>query len=113
MKHFIPAIALFAMLGSVAQAATPVAKSDATLLCRPATATEHANAQLTDPATGLLCKPFTIAMKTSDGTMHVIGTTVASNATQGPNLEKALTPQQVNDAWVRYLDTTFRIEHSS
>jgi hypothetical protein len=114
MKHIAITLTLIGTLSSAATAATmPDDKTDATLICRPASKTEHANASIKDPAADLVCKPFSIAMKMSDGTMHVIGSATASSAQIGPDISRAITPQQVNDTWVNYLESTFRISHSS
>jgi len=31
----------------------------------------------------------------------------------GPDLSKALTPQQINDAYVKFIEQTFHIDHTS
>jgi len=48
----------------------------------------------------------------SNGSMKMIGH-VSSHSSGGPNLSKALTPEQINDAWVKYIDTTFNVTHTS
>src|SRR5271154_6146608 len=65
----------------------------ATMICRPAQATETANASMTKTSTGLVCEPFAVAMKMSDGAMKTIGNTTVK-ANPGPDFSGALTAQQ-------------------
>jgi len=53
-------------------------------------------------ATTLVCKPLSIEARLSDNTMMRIGST-RSNAAAGPDLSHALSAEQVNDAWARFI----------
>lgn len=84
----------------------------ATYVCHPATAGGTPNAQMTGgSSTALECRTVSLGLKMSDGSMHMIGETSAKRAS-GPDLSKALTPGQVNDAWVKWTEATFNITHS-
>ena len=60
--------------------------------------------------TTLECRAVSMQLKMSDGSMHTIGRVTAKPNT-GPDLSKALTPQQVNDAWVKWTDAMFHVTH--
>ena len=83
----------------------------ATLICRPARSGETANAAMTKTSTQLVCKPFAVRMHMSDGSMKTIGNT-SVKAQPGPDLSRALTPQQSTDAYNKWVTQTFSIDHS-
>jgi len=85
---------------------------EAKMICRPAVDGERPSAEMMSDKTKLVCRPLAIAMRTSDGKMHVIGTVSAQKKSGGPDLARAVTPQQINDTWVKYLETTFHIDRS-
>jgi hypothetical protein len=81
-------------------------------ICRPVVAGETGNAKMTAASeTTLKCKPVSLALKMSTGTMHMIGHVTATSPT-GPNYTGALTPAQLNDAWVKYIEETFHVQRS-
>jgi len=49
----------------------------------------------------------------SGGSLRTIGQTTACSISAGPDLSNALTPQQINDAYVRFIEQTFHIDHTS
>ena len=83
----------------------------ATLICRPALASETANATMTKSSTQLVCEPFAVSMRMSDGSMKTIGSTTAK-ASAGPDFSGALTAQQSNAAYNKWVMQTFHIEHT-
>ena len=101
MKKTISAIAACAVLAmpALALADTPMAGHDAmmakpaaaTMLCRPAAAKEKPTAMMMDGKTAIVCK-------TMDAMMMMKGK-------GGPDLSKALTPDQVDAAWRDYIAT--------
>ena len=94
------------------RAADDTAAGSATYVCRTIETGETANARMlaATPAE-LTCRPISLALKMSNGSMKMIGT-VSAKRTSGPDLSSALTPGQVNDAWVKYVDETFHVDHS-
>ena len=67
----------------------------ATMLCRPAEAKEHGNAMMSDAHEGgMVCK--SLPAMTGDKRM-------------GPDVSKALTPAQVNEAWQKWLNAQLSI----
>jgi hypothetical protein len=95
---------------SVAQNSEP--KTEATYICRPVVANETGDARMMKSGTQLTCRAFAVAMKMSNGTLKVIGN-VTARPVAGPNLSKALTTQQINDAWSNWIVDTFQIHGSS
>jgi len=83
----------------------------ATLLCRPALASETASAKMIVSSTTLVCKPFAVRLRMGDGEMKVIGNAAAKPAS-GPDLSGALTPQQINAACARWIEQTFHVDRS-
>ena len=74
-------------------------------VCRRATDTSTQNAAMADAAhTALICRPLRIeARMMGDSSMVRIGSTRAKSAADGPDLSNALSPAQINDAWVRFI----------
>ncbi len=83
----------------------------ATLICRPALASETANATMTKSSTQLVCEPFAVSMHMSDGSMKTIGSATAK-ASAGPDFSGALTAQQANAAYNKWVMQTFSINHT-
>jgi len=111
-----PLVAALAVVSLSAFPAPALAADDQpsmTYVCRPAIAGEFPNAQMTaNGDEALTCRPVGIALKMSNGSLRIIGRTDAQTRT-GPDLSKALTPGQINDAWVKYIEKTFNIQHTS
>jgi hypothetical protein len=85
-------------------------------VCRTAATDENSNAKMTAAtSTALICRPTTIELKMSSGAMREIGRTSSTprNLLTGPDISKDLTPQQVNDAYVKFIQETFHIDHTS
>ena len=74
-------------------------------VCRRATDASTQNAAMADAAhTALICRPLRIeARMMSNSSMVRIGSTRAKAAADGPDLSNALSPAQINDAWVRFV----------
>ena len=82
-------------------------------ICHPAVSGQPANAKMTASSdVALSCREVSMMLKTSDGTMHTIGQATATSRT-GPDLSNALTPGQVNDAWVKWCEVMFNITHTN
>jgi hypothetical protein len=97
------------VLGTAARAQTESFANSATLICRPALATEAANAKMMVDTTSLVCRPLAVAMRMSDGSMKTIGS-VTSKAMPGPDFSHALTAQQVNAAYNRWVEKALDID---
>jgi hypothetical protein len=83
-------------------------------ICRAIASGETPNAQMTaNSSTQLICRPVQIQLKMSGGSLRTIGQTTAKSAPDGPDLSQALTPEQVNDAYVKFIDREFHIDHNS
>jgi hypothetical protein len=83
-------------------------------ICRAIATGETPNARMTaDRSTQLLCRPVEMTLKMSGGNLRTIGRTTAKSAPDGPDLSHALTPEQVNDAYVTFIDEEFHIDHNS
>jgi hypothetical protein len=94
-------------LATAAWAQTP--NSMATLICRPAAAGETANAKMMATSTTLVCESFALNLPMSDGTMKTIGS-VTAKPMSGPDFTGALTVQQDNAAYTKWVQQTFRID---
>ena len=107
-----------AALGIGALAALPALihaadeQTSQTYVCHAVVAGESANARMTVSSNAALtCRPINIALKMSNGSMRTIGH-VGSKMTKGPDYSSALTPAQINDAWVKFIETAFSVNHS-
>ncbi len=79
------------------------------VICGVPKGDEKSNARMVNRSTSLVCKPIDPA-----GDMSTLATVKAMRPEQlGPDLSRALSPQQIDHAWRRYLDQTFMIDHSS
>jgi predicted GNAT family N-acyltransferase len=69
-----------------------------------------------DSATTLVCRPIAVAIRGDDGKLRTIGN-VAAKPVRGPDLSQALTPQQIDGAYMRWLEKVLNIDpqvyHSS
>ncbi len=102
-------VTVVATQGVASAQSTPAPTPYATLVCRAARTGEQPNAMMVANTTPLLCK--TIDPR---GSMKTIATVEAKTPRElGPNLSMALSSQQTNDAWERYLQQTFNIDRSS
>ncbi len=112
-------LALTAMMTTMlAAGACAAAHADDTpdqrFICRAIATGETPNAQMTaNSSTQLVCRPVTVVLKMSGGTLRTIGHTTAKSVPDGPDLSHALTAEQVNDAYVKFIDQEFHIDHSS
>ncbi len=89
MYRFLPALGAAALVltsPAIARAAESKASMAATVVCRPATATEHGNAMMMAGHAMMMCKPIAIV-------------TAGKKSTFGPDLSKALTSEQIDTAW--------------
>ena len=81
-------------------------------VCRAAIDGENGNAQMTSGAgTTLVCRQVSATLKMSSGALKTIGRVTATSS-NGPDLSNAITPGQINDAWVKYFAETFHIVSS-
>ena len=72
-------------------------------ICRQSDDLAASDATMNDAGrTRLICRPLRIEARLSDNTMMRIGST-RSKAIAGPALSNALSPDQINDAWVRFV----------
>jgi hypothetical protein len=81
----------------------------ASFICRPAVGNETPSAKMMDGRTLLVCRPFGVQVKTSDGTLKTIGT-VSAKSPAAPDFSGALTPAQVSEAWTRWVQHALRID---
>lgn len=106
------AVVLAAGIAAVSVRAQAADDTAVTYICHQATAGETPNAKMTAASsTALECRAVSLGLKMSNGSMRMIGE-VSTKRTSGPDLSKALTPGQVNDAWVKWTEATFNITHS-
>ena len=113
LRATLACLAAVAATASAVQAQTAPQKSlEGTLLCRTADASEKVTATMVSSSTTLVCRPIAFAMRTSDGSLKVIGDTHVQPQS-GPDFSKALTPQQMQEACEKWLETVFHIDHSS
>lgn len=92
------------------------AQPGTTYVCRPSASDETPNAKMTAAtSTTLVCRPIELTLRMSGGGLRTIGQATArpANLLSGPDLSKALTPQQINDAYVKFIEETFHIDHTS
>jgi len=82
-------------------------------VCRTSAAGETPNAKMMAGPAELTCRPVSLLLKMSGGSLRTIGQTTARSISAGPDLSNALTPQQINDAYVRFIEQTFHIDHTS
>ncbi len=82
----------------------------ASFVCRPALANETANAKMMDSSTTLVCKPFAVAERMSNGSMKTIGNVTVKAPQPGPDFSHALTAQQANAAYNAWVNKTFHID---
>ncbi len=82
-------------------------------ICRAIAVGETPNAQMTVSSTQLICRPVTLILKLCGGNIRTIGHVTAKSEPDGPDLSHALTPGQVNDAYVKFIDQEFHIDHNS
>ena len=104
-----------ALLGAPAIARADDTQEGTTYVCRPSASDETPNAKMTSAtSTALICRPITLTLHMSGGTMRTIGqvTAKSSNVLTGPDLSKALTPQQINDAYIKFIEQTFHIDRT-
>ncbi|MBV9101941.1 MAG: hypothetical protein JO060_00015 [Candidatus Eremiobacteraeota bacterium] len=100
----------FAVFAGHARAANEV--SDLIYICHPVASGETVNAKMTATSgASLSCRVVSMKLKMSDGSMRTIGR-VTAESHGGPDLSNALTPGQVNDAWVKWLDDMFHVTHT-
>ena len=86
---------------------------DSVFICHAVTGSETSNARMTASSdTALECRAVSMKLKMSNGSMRTIGQ-VTAKSNSGPELSQALTPAQVNDAWIKWLDMQFNTEHGS
>ena len=97
-------------LSGVAQT-TSQAPLEASLICRQAHADEAVTAKMVATSMTLVCRPIAVSMRMSDGSMKIIGNATAKPQS-GPNFSKALTPQQMQEACEKWLETVFHIDRS-
>jgi hypothetical protein len=104
-------LALFMTLGGVVTLgqADERASKYATFICRPTSPGESASAEMVNGATSLVCRPLAVRMHMSDGSMKTIGN-VSSRAIPAPDFAHALTPQQINETYNRWLEKTLDID---
>ncbi len=99
------AMAVLASTGAIANASDDMT----TMVCREAHAGEKPTAKMVGSSTALVCKPFAVSMKMSDGKLKTIGS-VRVKAASGPDLTGALTADQINAAYVKWLEARLSID---
>lgn len=104
-------VALLAVTGF----AVTTARADAPptmYVCRTVESGDTANAKMMSGPT-LVCRPETIQLHMSGGSMKTIGRVMSEkrDILTGPDLSKALTPQQINDAYVKFIQEAFHVDH--
>ena len=83
-------------------------------VCRPADAQNAQNASMTGSSRALACRPINLTLHAANGVTIVIGTPAAAQSTaqttasaprtvavESPQYNAALSPAQLNDAWVK------------
>jgi hypothetical protein len=103
-------VTLAAALAALTLQARAADEATATYICRPAAAGGPSNAKMTAGAT-LECHVVSMALKMSNGKMETIGQ-ASSHMEHGPDLSHALTPGQINDAYVKWIEAMFNITHT-
>jgi len=87
-----------------------------TFVCRESLPSETPTAKMMDSATTLVCRPIAVAVRGDGGKMRTIGN-VTAKPVSAPDFSKALTPQQTDDAYTRWLEKFLNIDpqvyHSS
>ncbi len=84
---------------SIARAIETKTEMLATVICRPATTSEHGNAMMMAGHAMMVCKAIPSAMIAA----------IAKDANFGPDLRKALNPQQVDAAWRAWTEKEFAV----
>jgi hypothetical protein len=111
------AASLVTMVAATALVFAPARADDVSsgtqYVCRAITTGETPNAQMMAGAPRLICRPVNIVLKMSRGSLRTIGSATANTTASGPDISKALTPQQINDAYVKFIEQTFHIDHTS
>ena len=80
-----------------------------TYICREAHSGETATAKMVASSSELVCKPFAVAEKMSDGSLKTIGS-VTAKAQSGPDFSHALTAEQSNAAYNAWVNKAFHID---
>jgi hypothetical protein len=81
-----------------------------TFVCRESLPNEMPTAKMMDSATTLVCRPIAVAIRGDDGKMRTIGNVMAKPVS-APDFSKALTPQETDDAYTRWLEKFLNIDH--
>jgi hypothetical protein len=103
--------ALAASSLSVVAQTTNHVPMEASLICRQARADETVTARMVSTSMTLVCRPIAVSMRMSDGSMKIIGD-VTAKPQSGPDFSKALTPQQMQEACEKWLETVFHIDRN-
>lgn len=77
------------------------------VVCRVAKTGEKVNARMVNQPLELVCKPLDPTAK-----MATIGTVVAQASRMGPDLTGAITTDQLNAAWTRYVNKLIMIDRT-
>ena len=77
------------------------------VVCRVAKTGENVNARMVNQPLALVCKPLDPTAK-----MATIGTVVAQAPRMAPDLTGALTTEQLNAAWTRYINKLIMIDRT-
>jgi hypothetical protein len=73
-------------------------------ICRRAESSTKSNATMNQPETiQLQCKSIKIVMRPDGSDMMVIGSVHATSRLVAPSYSSALTPAQINDAWMTFI----------
>jgi hypothetical protein len=112
LAPLIVAVGIGALAASPALTRAADALSAQTYICHAAGTGETPNARMTgSAATALSCHLVVIEARMSNGSLHTIGR-VGTKMMKAPDYSSALTPAQINDAWVKFIDTAFSVNHS-
>jgi hypothetical protein len=109
-------VTLVARSAPFAAGADAEAPTMSTFVCRASLPQETPTAKMMDSSTTLVCRPIAVAVRGGDGKLRTIGN-VTAKPVPGPDLSQALTPQQVDTTYMRWLEKFLNIDpqvyHSS
>jgi hypothetical protein len=85
------------------------ASTMSTFVCRESLPSEAPTAKMMVSGTELVCRPIAVAIRGDDGKLRTIGN-VTAKPVPGPDLSRALTPQQIDGAYMRWLEKVLNVD---